>query len=90
MKPYYTVRGSSEIIAVDHNGIPLEIEGQSIMQFNTAEYAEWCRKNGLELSRGATIDILVLGYWHKVEDEGEFGYQYHEQGAREDLLAVLA
>lgn len=89
MKQYYTVRGSNDSIPVDHTGTPVQSH-PSIVQFNVAEYVGWCQRNGLELKRGATIDILVLGYWHNVEGDDEPAYEHPETQARQDLLAVCA
>ena len=86
---YYTVRGSAENIPVDHTGTPVQ-EHPTIVQFNVNEYAGWCQRNGLELKRGAHIDILVLGYWYRGEDAEEPNYEHPEPHARQDLLAVCA
>lgn len=89
MKPFYTVRGSAESIEVDHTGTPVAPHA-TIVQFNLDEYAGWCKRNGLELKRDASIDILVLGYWYRGEDAEEPGYEHPEMEARQDLLAVCA
>jgi len=86
---YYTVRSSSESIPVDHTGTPITPH-PSIVQFNTNEYVGWCQRKGLEVNRGATIDILVLGYWYRVDSDDEPAYEHPEMQARQDILAVCA
>lgn len=89
MKPYYTIRGSAECIAVDHTGTPVQPH-PTIIQFNINEYVGWCQRSQLQLKRDASIDILVVGYWYRSEDPEEPSYEQPEKQARQDLLAVCA
>ncbi len=88
MKPYYTVVSSTESIPVDHTGTPVESH-PTIVQFNIAEYVGWCQRNGFEMKRGSTINILFIGYWYQSEEE-EPCYEHPEREARRSHNALCA